>query len=148
MNDNSTFDSNNANIGTQGRSVLQLIEVMQELVAQGMHSSNVTAADWDRLEPVVAREDFLRIGPFHDALDWDGYTEMLSQWVNATEGWRPVIRELWEAPGAVFARCEEMLTQDGKEMPFYSLSSYRINRDEKIDRILVYMQQDTTDQGR
>jgi hypothetical protein len=147
MSDNHNFDSNDINIGTQGRSVLQLIEVMQELVTRGMHSSNVTAADWDRLEPVVAREDFLRVGPFHDALDWNGYTAMLSQWVNSTEGWRPVIRELWEASGAVFVRCEEMLMQDGTEVPFYSLSSYRFNADNKIDRILVYMQHDTPDQG-
>lgn len=147
MNDNHNFDSNDINIGTQGRSVLQLIEVMQELVTRGMHSSNVTSADWDRLEPLVAREGFLRVGPFHDALDWNGYTAMLSQWVNSTEGWRPVIRELWEASGAVFVRCEEMLMRDGTEVPFYSLSSYRFNADEKIDRILVYMQHDTPDQG-
>lgn len=143
-NDSDTFDSNDANIGTQGRAVLTLVEVMQDLVTRGVQSSDVTTADWDRLEPVVAREGFLRVGPFHDALDWNGYTAMLSQWANSTEGWRPVIRELWEAPESVFVRCEEMLMQGGTEVPFYSLSSYRFNADGKIDRVLVYMQQANT----
>ena len=145
MGDRDIFNIDDPAIGQQGKAVLQLVEIMQDLVDRGMRSSDVSAADWDRLHAVVAPEQFQRIGPFHDTLDWQGYTRMLSQWVNATEGWRPVVREMWEMPGAVFVRCEEMLMQAGTEVPFYSLSSYRFNQAGKIDRILVYMQQAQAD---
>ncbi len=122
--------------------VLHLIHTMHGLVERGKTRGNVTDADWEVLGDIVEFEDFERIGPFHDALDWAGYCAMLTGWVNHTEGWDPVIKRTAEAPGTVFAQCEEMLTQGDEVVPFYSLSMYDFNAAGKIHRISVYMQQD------
>lgn len=120
--------------------VMQLIDTMKELVDRGVQHSDVTLADWDALKAVVETNGFQRVGPFHDEKDWKGYTELLTQWVNHAEGWRPVIRKVSEAPGVVYAQCEEMITEGDREFPFYSLSMYEFNDDLKIQRIYVYMQ--------
>ncbi|TGD73413.1 hypothetical protein E4634_10285 [Mangrovimicrobium sediminis] len=121
--------------------VLRLIECMHGLVQRGKRDGDVEVDDWLALADIVEIEGFERIGPFHDALDWQGYTEMLTGWVNNTEGWDPVVKQVSEAGDTVFVQCEEMLTQGDEVVPFYSLSMYRFNPAGKICHIGVYMQQ-------
>jgi len=127
--------------GEQSARVLQLIERMHGLVMRGVRDGDVSKEDWSVLEDIVETDGFERVGPFHDALDWAGYTQMLTAWVNSTEGWEPVLKHIGEDGDTVFAQCEEMLTQGGEIVPFYSLSMYRFNAAGKIRHIGVYMQQ-------
>ena len=116
-----TTTNNSASAGQLADRVAQLMECMRRLVD--------TAS-------------FERVGPFHDAMDWAAYTAMLTQWVNHSEGWNPVVKRVAETPGVVFAQCEEMITRGGTVFPFYSLSMYVFNEAMKITRIEVYMQQE------
>ncbi len=120
--------------------VMALVECMKELVAKGMQSG-VDDADFCSLEALLA-DDFERVGPFHDAKDWPGYRELVKQWVNNTQGWRPELRRIAEAPGLVFMQCEEMITHGDSEFPFHSLSMYEFDKAGRIRRIEVYMQKE------
>ena len=142
MKDISTSDNSNARTSPLSDKVTRLIEIMRSLVEKGKQTSDVTLQDWDALGELVEVSCFERVGPFHDALDWTAYTAMLTGWVNQSEGWNPVVKRIAEAPGVVFAQCEEMITQGDTVFPFYSLSMYEFNDAMKIIRIEVYMQQE------
>lgn len=122
--------------------VTQLMAIMRNLVDKGKQSADVVLADWAALGELVDTASFERVGPFHDAMDWAAYTNMLTQWVNHSQGWNPVVKRIVQAPGVVFAQCEEMITQGDTVFPFYSLSMYEFNEALKITRIEVYMQQE------
>ncbi|MFV8817050.1 hypothetical protein [Haliea sp. E17] len=123
-------------------SVNTLVNIMKGLVDRGVARADVTAADWDALADVVDTASFQRIGPFHDIVDWAGYTALLTEWVNQSEGWDPVVKRLSESADAVFMQCEEMITSGDTVFPFYSLSMYEFNPAGKIQRISVYMQKE------
>ncbi|MDD1649312.1 MAG: hypothetical protein LUO80_02815, partial [Methylococcaceae bacterium] len=99
--------------------VLQFMDIMEGLVERGKTSADVIPADWDALATLVDVNHFQRIGPFHDALNWRDYTAMLTEWVNHSEGWHPVVKRISEAPGVVYCQCEEMITQGDRVFPFY-----------------------------
>jgi hypothetical protein len=137
-----TTEKNSASAGQLIDRVRQLVAIMASLVEKGKQSANVVEADWAALGDLVDIASFERVGPFHDAMDWAAYTAMLTQWVNHSEGWNPVVKRMAEAPGLVFAQCEEMITRGDTVSPFYSLSMYVFNDALKITRIEVYMQQE------
>lgn len=118
---------------------------MKTLVDRGVASQDVTVEDWEALRTVVDTANFERIGPFHDIVDWQGYTSLLTGWVNQSAGWDPVVKLITESPDAVFMRCEEMITKADGVFPFYSLSMYEFTDAGKICRISVYMQKEESD---
>lgn len=123
-------------------SVHTLVQVMKKLVDQGVATQDVSESDWNLLAPVVDTAAFERIGPFHDIVDWRGYVQLLTDWVNQSEGWDPVVKLITESPDAVFMQCEEMITNGELVFPFYSLSMYEFSSAGKIRRISVYMQKE------
>lgn len=131
------------NNGPYTERVKQLVAVMQANVGKGKSGEQVTPEDWEPLEALIDVENFERIGPFHDAVDWQGYLSILNQWVNHAEGWEPVVKRVTETPGLVFVQCEEMITNGDRVDPFYSLSLYDFDDDMKIRRIQVYMQMES-----
>lgn len=120
--------------------VKQLVDTMRACVIQGKTSHDVNHEDWAPLKEIVNHEQFIRVGPFHDQVDWQGYIELLTQWVNHSEGWEPVVRRMTETPRLVYMQCEERLTHGGEVHPFQSLSIYEFDATDKIVRIDVYMQ--------
>jgi hypothetical protein len=136
-----TTGTDNATTGQLVARVKQLVAIMASLVEKGKRSQDVVQSDWAALGDLVDIASFERVGPFHDAMDWTAYTTMLTQWVNQSEGWNPVVLRMAQAPGLVFAQCEEMITRGETVSPFYSLSMYVFNDAMKITRIEVYMQQ-------
>jgi len=141
MNDAVAIEQNNVSKGQYTERVMKLVDIMRGLVDKGK-CTGVTTADWSPLADLVAVDEFERVGPFHDALNWSGYTEMLTQWVNHSDGWEPVVKRITEAPGLVYVQCEEMITNGNSVAPFYSLSLYEFDDAGKIRRIEVYMQQE------
>lgn len=126
--------------GPLSQRVQQLVDVMRNNLVKAM-KEGVQEADWAPLRDLIAVEEFERVGPFRDALDWQGYVQLLCQWLNHSEGWDPVMKLRVEADGVVFMQCEEMITNGDRVDPFYSLSIYRFNDQGKIKRLEVYMQQ-------
>ena len=141
MIDTDAIDKNTVSKGQYTERVMKLVDIMRELVDKGRRTG-VTIADWSALADLVAVDEFERVGPFHDALNWSGYTEMLTQWVNHSDGWEPIVKRITEVPGLVYVQCEEMITNGDSVDPFYSLSLYEFNDAGKIRRIEVYMQQE------
>ncbi len=135
--------SNNTSNGPLAERVLEFVRVMKDIVDKG-REPGFSKEDWAPLEEFVEVNNFLRIGPFHDAMKWPEYVDMLTQWVTTSEGWRPVpvAKSLREAQDAVYYQLEEMVTKGDKEEPFYSMSMYEFNDAKKITGIQVYMQMD------
>jgi hypothetical protein len=141
MKNSIVIDKHGASNGEFTQRVMTLFDIMKRLVEKGKQGG-VTYDDWSPLADLVAVEEFERVGPFHDAVDWRAYTALLSQWVNHSQGWNPVIKRITETPGLVYVQCEEMITNGDRVDPFYSLSLYEFNDAGKIRRIEVYMQQE------
>lgn len=143
-------ESDSTGEGRLSDRVRRLMKIMKSLADRGRQSSDVTVDDWAPLAELVEVDDFERMGPFHDAMDWAAYTSMLTGWVNHSDGWEPVVRRISDAPGVVYVQCEEMITEGDRVFPFYSLSMYEFDDAAKIRRIHVYMQQEMPagDQGR
>lgn len=135
-------DTNAQGQGPLADQVLQFMDIMEGLVERGKQSADVTPGDWDALAGLVDVDHFLRVGPFHDAMNWRDYTGMLTNWVNHSEGWHPVVKRITEAPGVVYAQCEEMITRGDHVFPFYSLTMYEFTEAMHIRGIYVYMQQE------
>lgn len=144
MSDTVAIDNNKAGQGQFTERVMKLIEIMTALVDKGKRTG-VTSADWSPLAELVAVDEFERVGPFHDAVNWAGYTQLLSHWVNHAQGWDPIVKRITEVPGLVYVQCEEMITNGDRVDPFYSLSLYEFNDAGKIRRIEVYMQQEAAE---
>ena len=135
------IDKNSAGGREFAQRVMQLFDIMKRMVEKG-RQGGVTPDDWSVLAELLAIQEFERVGPFHDAVDWPAYVQLLSQWVNHSQGWDPVIKRITEVPGLVYVQCEEMITHGDRVDPFYSLSLYEFNDAGKIRRIEVYMQQE------
>lgn len=133
-------DTDSSSTGPYTKRVLQLVDVMKSLVTKGKTTHDVSLDDWSALKEIIAHDKFIRVGPFHDQVDWQGYIELLTQWVNHSEGWEPAVRRLTEVSGLVHMQCEERLTHGGEVHPFQSLSVYEFDESDKIVRIDVYMQ--------
>lgn len=134
---------NSQSNGPLAERVLEFVRIMKEIADKGKQPG-FSNDDWAPLEEMVEVNDFLRVGPFHDAMHWPEYKDMLTQWVTTSEGWRPVPVEksLRETQDAVYYQLEEMVTKGNKEEPFYSMTMYEFNDAKKIMSIQVYMQVD------
>ena len=122
--------------------VIDFVNTMKTLVEKG-RQPGFTREDWAPMAEFIARDEFVRVGPFHDKLDWDEYEAFLTEWVVTSEGWNPVAKRINEAPGIVYLELDEMVTDGDTTFPFHSLSIYEFNDAGKICRIDVYMQQPT-----
>lgn len=131
--------------GRLSAEVINFVNIMKKLVDKG-RSPGFTREDWAPLAEYIAKDEFIRVGPFHDALNWDEYEAFLTGWVTTSEGWNPVAKRINEAPGIVYLELDEMVTDGDRTFPFHSLSIYEFNDAGKINRIDVYMQQ-PTDRG-
>jgi hypothetical protein len=140
MNNSTHGDVQSPGSGQFTERVMQLFEIMRRMVDKGTRGE-VSHADWAPLAELVAVDEFERVGPFHDAVNWPAYIQLLCQWVNHSQGWDPVIKRITEVPGLVYVQCEEMITHGDSVDPFYSLSLYEFNDAGKIRRLEVYMQQ-------
>lgn len=128
-----------ASAGPLSERVLKLVDIMKRLVAKG-REPGFTVDEWAPLAELVDVERFERVGPFRDALNWQQYAEMLTQWVTTSEGWDPVRKRMDEVGRRVYLECEERVTNDGRVEPFHSLSVYEFDDAGKLTRIDVYMQ--------
>lgn len=119
--------------------VVDFCHTMERIVARG-REPGFSANHWQPLAAYLDAERFVRVGPFHDALDWPAYEAFLTDWARTSEGWRPVFKRIIEAPGIVFLELDEMVTRNGQTTPFHSLSVYEFDEAGRIRRLDVYMQ--------
>jgi hypothetical protein len=101
-----------------------------------------TAADWAPLAKLVATGEFERIGTWMEVMNWQQYTEFMTQWARSSMGFDTVLRRVSELPGLVYLELEEQHTRDGGGLAVVnSLSVYEFNDEGKIKHLDVYLQQ-------
>lgn len=128
--------------GPLSATVIDFVNEMRRVIDRG-RSPDFTREDWATMAEYIAKDEFVRVGPFHDELNWENYETMLTEWVTTSDGWNPVAKRLDEAPGIVYLELDEMVTDGDRTFPFHSLSVYEFNDAGRIQRIDVYMQQPT-----
>ena len=100
-----------------------------------------TAAGWAPLAEFVAVREFERVGTWMEVMNWQQYTEFMTQWARSSMGFDTVLRRISELPGLVYLELEERHTRPGGVAVVNSLSVYEFNADGKIKHLDVYLQQ-------
>ena len=122
--------------GPLTRTVLAYTAAMQGLVP-----TVTTAADWAPLAEFVAVDEFERVGTFLERQDWPQYTEMLTRWAAATDGFETTVRRVTESPGRVHFEIEERHRRNGTVDVVGSMTVFEFDGAGRIRRLDVYLQQ-------
>jgi hypothetical protein len=126
--------------GALSRKVLDFEATVKRLV-QAAKDPGFTTADWAPLAEFAATGEFGRIGTWMEVMNWEQYTEFLTQWAKSSMGFDTVLRRVSELPGLVYLELEERHTRPDGVAVVNSLSIYEFNDDGKIRHLDVYLQQ-------
>jgi len=125
---------------TLAQQVLDFEATVKRLV-KAAKDPGFTAADWAPLAEFVATGEFERIGTWMEVMNWQQYTEFMTQWASSSMGFDTVLRRISELPGLVYLELEERHTRPGGVAVVNSLSVYEFNAGGKIKHLDVYLQQ-------
>jgi hypothetical protein len=87
----------------------------------------------------VAVDEFDRVGPFKEVMDWNSYVTFLTNWAMSSD-WEGSFKRITEFPDLVFLELEERSTVGNFSSVVNSLSVYEFNGAGKIRHIDVYLQ--------
>lgn len=131
--------ANDPRHGQLARIVLNYSVMMKRLVDKAKQPG-FTAADWAPLAEMVAVDEFERVGAFREVMDWQKYTEFLTQWA-CSSGWEGTFRRITELPGLVFLELEERsILPDQRRTVVNSVSVYEFNKANKLRHLDIYLQ--------
>lgn len=122
----------------RSRAVLEYSQITKRLV-DAAKDPGFTAADWAPLAELIDIDNFVRVGPFKEVMDWASYAEFLTNWAKSSE-WDCTFQRLTETPDVVFLELEERSRSGDFSSVVNSVSVYEFNADNKIRRIAVYLQ--------
>jgi len=125
---------------TLAQQVLDFEATVKRLV-KAAKDPGFTAAGWAPLAEFVAVREFERVGTWMEVMNWQQYTEFMTQWASSSMGFDTVLRRISELPGLVYLELEERHTRPGGVAVVNSLSVYEFNADGKIKHLDVYLQQ-------
>jgi hypothetical protein len=137
-----TVTSNDAGSNDDGplsRAVLGFEATLRRLV-KAAREPGFTSAGWAPLSEFVATTEFERVGTRLEVMNWQQYTEFLTQWAAASMGFDTTVRRVSELPGLVYLEIEERHTRPGSVAVVNSLSVYEFTEDGKIRHLDVYLQ--------
>lgn len=120
------------------RAVLDYSLLMKRLV-DAAKEPGFSAESWAPLAELVAVDDFERVGPFKDAMNWDEYVAFLTGWATSSE-WECSFKRITETPDLVFLELEERSEIGDYKSVVNSLSVYDFDDDGKLRRLDVYLQ--------
>jgi hypothetical protein len=129
-------DASGESPGPLTRHVLDFVQVMQRLVPDVKGP-----ADWAPLAQFVDTSRFERVGTFCEVQNWEQYTEMLTQWASATDGFETTVRRVSEVPGLVYLEVEERHHRGGQVHVVNSMTVFGFDDAAKIRSLDVYLQQ-------
>lgn len=127
----------------RSRAVLEYSQVMADLVKSAKDPS-FTAESWAPLAELIDVDDFVRIGPFKDEMNWAGYTEFLTNWAKSSE-WEAEFKRVSEAGDVAFLELVETSRIGDFSSVVNSASVFEFNADNKIRYIAVYLQMQLPD---
>ena len=125
---------------TLAQRVLDFEATVKRLV-KAAKDPGFTAADWAPLAEFVATGEFERVGTWMEVMNWQQYTEFMTQWASSSKGFDTVLRRVSELPGLVYLELEERLSRPGGVAVVNSLSVYVFSAGGKITHLDVYLQQ-------
>jgi hypothetical protein len=133
--------SNDTGIGgALSRKVLGYEKTLKRLV-RAAGEPDFAPADWAPLAEFAAVDEFERIGTWLEVMNWQEYTEFLTQWARSSAGFDTAVRRVSELPGLVYPEIEERHTRPGGVAVVNSLSVFESNGNAKIRHLDVYLQQ-------
>ncbi len=125
------------------RAVLDYSRTMSRLVKSAKEPGFSTQS-WAPLAELVAVDDFVRIGPFKEVMNWTEYAEFLTTWAKSSE-WDCSFKRISEAGDVVFLELEERSQIGDFSSEVNSASVYEFDTDGKITYIAVYLQMQLPD---
>ena len=125
---------------TLAQQVLDFESTVKRLV-KAAKDPGFTAAGWAPLAEFVAVREFERVGTWMEVMNWQQYTEFMTQWASSSMGFDTVLRRISELPGLVYLELEERHTRPGGVAVVNSLSVYEFSAGGKIKHLDVYLQQ-------
>ena len=120
------------------RAVLEYAMITKRLVDEAK-TPGVSAGSWAPLAELVAVDEFTRVGPFKEVMNWDDYVAFLTNWAASSE-WECSFKRITEASGVVFFELEERSRVGEFSSVVNSLSVYEFTDTGKIRHIDVYLQ--------
>ncbi|ORV46900.1 hypothetical protein AWC02_00535 [Mycolicibacter engbaekii] len=128
-----------------GRSlaVLQYSKTLKALV-DSAKQPGFSVDSWDPLAQLIATDEFVRIGPFKEEMDWAQYTEFLTGWAKSSQ-WDCSVKRITEAANVVFLELEEHSEVGDFHTDVNTASVYEFTADNKIRHIAVYLQMQLPD---
>ncbi|MEZ0338984.1 hypothetical protein ACAG25_03265 [Mycobacterium sp. pV006] len=131
--------------GATGRSraVLEYSQTMGRLVKSAKEPGFSTES-WAPLAELIAVDDFVRIGPFKEVMNWAEYTEFLTNWAKSSE-WDCSFKRLTESEDVAFLELEERSRIGDFSSVVNTLSVYEFDTDDKITYVAVYLQMQLPD---
>jgi hypothetical protein len=122
----------------RSRTVLEYSQTTKRLV-DAAKDPDFTSADWAPLAELIDVDNFVRVGPFKEVMDWTSYAEFLTNWAKSSE-WDCEFQRLTETPDVAFLELEERSRMGDFSSVVNSVSVYEFNADNKVRRIAVYLQ--------
>jgi hypothetical protein len=120
------------------RTVLEYGVLMKQLV-DCAKEPGFSVASWAPLAELVAVDEFDRVGPFKEVMDWAAYVGFLTTWAMSSE-WNGSFKRISEFSNVVFLELEERSRVGEFSSVVNSLSVYEFNDAGKIRHIDVYLQ--------
>ncbi|KUH70804.1 hypothetical protein AU184_26165 [Mycolicibacterium novocastrense] len=122
----------------RSRAVLEYSQITKRLVDSAKRPG-FTVESWAPLGELIAIDEFVRVGPFKEVMDWNQYTEFLTNWAMSSD-WDCSFQRITETPDLVFLELEERSRIGDFSSVVNSLSVYEFDADDKVRRIAVYLQ--------
>lgn len=101
---------------------------------------------WGPLAELVAVEEFERVGPFKEVMDWSSYVAFLTNWATSSD-WEGSFKRVTEISGLVFLELEERSKVGEYSSVVNSLSVFEFDGTGRIRHIAVYLQMTLPEQG-
>ncbi|MGE2690559.1 hypothetical protein [Mycolicibacterium pulveris] len=129
----------------RSRSVLEYSQITKRLV-DSAKQPGFTVESWAPLAELLAVEEFVRIGPFKEVMNWVEYAQFLTNWAKSAD-WDCSFQRITETPDLVFLELEERSHIGDFESVVNTVSVYEFNADDKVRRIAVYLQMELPNTG-
>jgi hypothetical protein len=126
---------------TLPRRVLEYSQVMKKILDSAKNNSEFSVASWDPVAALVDVDNFERVGPFKEVVNWKEYAELLTNWA-IRSGWDVRVRRITEQGNLVFLELAEFSTHVDVDDSIFSLSVYEFNDDNQIFHLDIYMQRE------
>ena len=122
----------------RSRAVLEYSVVIKNLVDEAK-KPDFSIENWAPLAGLVAIDEFERVGPFKEVMNWNDYITFLASWASSSE-WDCSFRRITEVGHMVFLELEERNKLGDFSNVVNSLSVYEFTDNGKIRHIDLYLQ--------